>query len=292
MLEPGTLLELLHRDLPGRDGEGAADPLLDLLLHLPLRPAFPSGLRGRRSHQERRLRLRHDHHRLALAVDVPGGAGEPRISRLTPAARRRQVLADLFQLLVPMSRIVRPCPVDFLESVPLSPLPQQPVRRPMQARVGVFPVQLQHLGTSRSRSAAGSWSGPNSPRTSSKARRIDDFLLLVQPPHDGVRVGPARAEVVDQVAADAGDRGCACRSGQTAFGLAQPSRATAAFACRLARSPYPPPFSPRSSCFPTVSFSSAAAGPAFACTLGNSTANCFSSASMSRSASVSGRSAA
>src|SRR5262249_59079689 len=92
--------ELGDGHFPGRNGKAPADA--------PLVPLAPF------AHPEPVLRLRHDDHRLPLAVDVPAPAGG-----MNPPARL----------------------VDFLDLLLLSPLPQQPARRGVDAGIGIITVQ-------------------------------------------------------------------------------------------------------------------------------------------------------
>src|SRR5207245_11222786 len=78
-----------------------------------------------------------NYHRLSLAVQVP-------IAALPVVVRGHQLL-DLCPPLFLLALVDDPLSVGFLELMLLSPAAQQPLRRPMDAGVRIFAIQLECL---------------------------------------------------------------------------------------------------------------------------------------------------
>ena len=98
--------ELLHRHRLRSDSERASDPLsVQLLVIGPMR------LGGRRAHQKLH-RAGNDHHRLALAGDVP----------LRLCFSLRQLLPNALEPLFPLLLVLRPLLLNLLEPLVLFPL--------------------------------------------------------------------------------------------------------------------------------------------------------------------------
>src|SRR5438445_8306937 len=121
-------------------------------------------------------------------------------------------MLDSLQTFLALFLVFGPLVINLFQPRLLLPLPQQPFRRPMKARIGRRPIHVQQL---RQHGLASLWRKlllAVLPQTEEQGPAYDHVRFLVQTLEDGPGIRTQRNQAMDEIAPALSDQRCVSRA--------------------------------------------------------------------------------